>query len=94
MDLKKILNSIERTGYPVLPNLAKSYRDDATKPFSRFLKSIGIVAINKQIAGFHSFRVTFISKATAAGVDLKTIGGIVGHSSEKQTDRTGTRRTS
>lgn len=71
----------------VFPNLQKRYSPvDGTKPFSEFLKQRGIVAINNQIAGFHSFRATFITKAKAQGIDTKSLGGIVGHSSEKQTE--------
>lgn len=85
--LKEIFASIEKSGFPLFPNLAKEYTPkDGTRAFSQFLKRIGIVAINGQIAGFHSFRATFITKAKQSGISLESIGGIVGHTSANQTD--------
>ena len=73
----------------VLPGLHEDYiRTDkngkpmasqATKPFLKVCKRLGIDG------SFHSFRVTFITKAAKAGVDLEELGGIVGHSTKTQT---------
>lgn len=69
-------------GEYVLPNLAAEYPKKwvtATHPFARLCERIGIKGT------FHCFRVTVITKAATAGIDLEEFGGVVGHSTEKQT---------
>ena len=73
----------------VLPGLHDDYiRTDkngklmspqATKPFLKVCKRLGISG------SFHSFRVTFVTKAAKAGIDLEELGGVVGHSTKTQT---------
>ena len=89
------MDEIPCDGEYILPGLAKSYLDNLekikqtgkgniseTQSFSRVLKNFGIAGK----VGFHSFRSTVITKLRAAGIDAKEIGGLVGHSSEKQTE--------
>ena len=54
--------------------------------FSGFLKSIKITDTEEGKASFHSWRVTFVSNLSAAGVSQDVIRGIVGHASQEQTD--------
>lgn len=57
----------------------KSMQSQATKPFLKVCKRLGIDG------SFHSFRVTFVTKAAKAGIDLEELGGVVGHSTKTQT---------
>lgn len=96
--LKNVLDFISHESEYLLPRLAESYlesleeiRTSATKtlnetdPFNRLLSRLEITG-NGQKIGFHSFRSTVITKLRAAGIDAKLIGGMVGHTTEKQTE--------
>lgn len=54
--------------------------------FSGYLKSVGIEDTDEGKASFHSFRVTFVSLLSAAGVSQDIIRGIVGHADAQTTD--------
>ena len=70
------------SGDYVLPALAAKYptTKGPTAPFSRMLIAAGI-----ENAGFHCFRVTIVTKAYKAGIDLEEFGGVVGHTTKAQT---------
>ena len=85
--LKKILASLPHKNEFVLPGLAAAYNvHNSSLPFMRILKALGIKSNPQEgKAGFHSFRTTVVTLADRAGVDLKELGGVLGHSSEGQT---------
>lgn len=58
----------------------KPLGSQATKPFLKICSRLGINA------SFHSFRVSVITKAAKAGIDLESFGGVVGHSTSGQTE--------
>jgi integrase len=77
------LKSALRLSFHVLPGLASAYRHNpnlATLPFSALMERVGI-----RDASFHCIRVSVVSKAAKAGIDLEDFGGVVGHSTERQT---------
>lgn len=84
-DLAAELAAAPRKSVFILPGLSK-YGHAATNPFSRLLRRLKIENTREGIAGFHSLRATFITKALAAGVDVSHLGGVVGHSSKAQTE--------
>ena len=53
--------------------------------FGELLESLGIVAALGEIVNYNSVRNTYVSRLAAAGVELKLIGGAVGHRTEDQT---------
>ena len=83
--LKETLKNINKTSFYILPGLAASYSDRSTKHFQRLLQR-NRDKFNPGKIGFHSFRATFITWASEAGVELETISGIVGHTSTQMTD--------
>lgn len=83
--LAKELAAVPRKSVYIMPGLAK-YGHAATNPFSRLLRRLEIENTKEGIAGFHSLRSTFITKAIAAKVDVSHLGGVVGHTSKKQTE--------
>lgn len=75
-------------GY-VLPALAEFYRKDPTHaphPFSDFLRELGISAEKGESIGFHSFRVTLVTRLREAGYPAEVIRGLVGHTTGSQTE--------
>lgn len=54
--------------------------------YSRLLDSLGIADTDEGGVGFHSWRVTYVSRLSGAGVDDRVIRGIVGHASQRMTD--------
>lgn len=86
-----------RQGY-VLPALAARYPKfdadgkrisglfDPARPFIDTLKILKIQPPAGYSIGFHSFRVTLVTKLRQAGYSAEVIGGIVGHTSAIQTE--------
>ena len=76
-------------GEYVLPGLHADYfrtnkngkplSSHATQPFLKICERLGIDG------SFHSFRVTLITRAAKAGINLEEFGGVVGHTTEAQT---------
>jgi integrase len=83
--LLPILQKLKKTGFYLLPGLASTYSDRSTKHFQRLIQRNKSQFAPGKI-GFHSFRSTFITWAAESGIDLETIGGIVGHTSTRMTD--------
>lgn len=83
-ELARLLTIRQATvsGDYILPALAHSYHDRwnaATRPFLQLCRRIGING------SFHCFRVTVVTKAAKAGIDLEEFGGVIGHTTENQT---------
>ena len=94
----EIFPPLQFRGKYVLPGLAATYpqynRDgiliggskEPLKPFGDVLKKLSIFAPAGYTIGFHSFRVTLVTKLRQAGYSAEVIGGIVGHTSAVQTE--------
>lgn len=79
------LPSLGKSVY-LLPGLAEKYNEkESSKCFVQLLRRIGITDTDKGKAGFHSFRSTVTTKAAEAGISLKEFGGVLGHTTEAQT---------
>lgn len=86
-----------RQGY-VLPSLAARYPKydgegklvsgmyDPARPFMKVIASLKMKPPAGYSIGFHSFRVTLVTKLRQAGYSAEVIGGIVGHTSAVQTE--------
>jgi len=86
LSIKRSRRVLEMSGY-ILPTLQKKYKPaNATAPFTALLRRLKILNTDDGIAGFHSFRSTVTTKAAKAGVDLEKFGGVVGHTTEAQTE--------
>lgn len=75
-------------GY-VLPALAEEYQRapiQVPARFSDFLATIGIKAAEGESIGFHSFRVTLVTRLREAGYPAEVIRGLVGHTTGNQTE--------
>lgn len=82
----------------ILPHLAENYPRydesgelcsgiaDPLKPFGRVLSRLHIMAPDGYSIGFHSFRVTLVTKLRQAGYSAEIIGGLVGHTNKLQTE--------
>jgi len=67
----------------VLPELAarvKKYGRKSTLQFQKICAELG------NGGGFHCLRTTVITKAAKAGFDLGSLGGVVGHTTKRQTE--------
>jgi len=62
---------------PVFPDLAAARADSLTKRFTRLRNSLGIEGRKD----FHSFRVTWITNALSAGIQMEMVRRVSGHSS-------------
>lgn len=85
-ELAKLLEG--KSGF-VLPKLASSYNETTGKTgkqFMKFLHKIGIDDDDNGKAAFHSLRVCVASEASRHGVDIESLGGILGHASTRQTE--------
>ncbi|MGE4302181.1 MAG: tyrosine-type recombinase/integrase [Victivallaceae bacterium] len=70
-------------GEYVLPELAMHYARhgmNSTRPFMTICAELG------NGGGFHCLRTTVITKAAKAGFDLGSLGGVVGHTTKRQTE--------
>lgn len=82
----------------VLPHLAENYPrydesgelvsgvHDPLRPFTKVLERLKIVSPPGYSIGFHSFRVTLVTKLRQAGYSAEIIGGLVGHTNRAQTE--------
>ena len=59
--------------------------DRTQRYFGKLLRDLGITASESEIVNYNSVRNTYISRLTVSGIDLKLIGGAVGHKDEEQT---------
>lgn len=70
--------------YPLEPYL--TWQGVTRAFYSRFLPMLGILPTADGDVGFHSWRVTYVTRLSEAGVPDRVIRGIVGHNSERMTD--------
>lgn len=85
--LMSMLNAMPRTSEFVLPDMAARHNDrNSGNPFQQMLRRLGIKSDSRGRAGFHSLRVVFSTRAGAVGIDTKLLGGILGHTTEAQTE--------
>lgn len=66
---------------------SKTSRNNFSKEFTKILKLLDIKENKQGPVSFHSWRHTFATIALEEGVDIKTVGGIIGHTSPKMTER-------
>ncbi len=97
-ELQKIFFRLNNLSDYIFPHLAADYPvydtsgnrisgvSDPTKPFSKILKRLNITAPPGYSVGFHSFRVTLVTKLRQAGYSAEIIGGLVGHTNTLQTE--------
>jgi integrase len=76
-----------KTG-PLFPQQVKRYDANYTRlsqEFTKILQLLGIVGVDRGIAGFHSLRATFITAMERGGVRRSLVQAIVGHGSPQLT---------
>lgn len=81
------LSTLPRTGERVL-DFAPHYNPRSNKEshyFGDLLDSLEITASGDEIVNYNSVRNTYISRLVEHGIDVKLIGGAVGHEEEQQT---------
>ena len=86
--VRKELQRIAPSGEHYFPKAVKAYqaeRGTLPRQFSRILEILEIAKTSAGKAGFHSWRVTFASKAQEDGVSTETIRAILGHTSRLMT---------
>jgi integrase len=81
-----LLGSLPHDSEHILPKLAADADRKSTEEFNQALETLRIESNAAGLAGFHSLRVTFATKARAAGVSAELLGGILGHGSKEQTE--------
>ena len=90
--LKDELQKIEKKIPPDVP-FCDAFRRQDTFPhhpllsyYGGLLATLGITETTEGKAGFHSWRVTFVTRLRAAGISDQVIRGIVGHASDEMVD--------
>ena len=54
--------------------------------YAQLLASLNIRDNSDGAVGFHSWRVTYVTRLEEGGIDERVIRGIVGHTSQRMTD--------
>ena len=62
------------------------YTKERTIFYTQLLDTLNITDSADGAVGFHSWRVTYVTRLEEAGVDERVIRGIVGHTSQRMTD--------
>lgn len=86
--VKKELNMIKSEGkyfFPEFVSIYKASRHVIPMRFRRILKGLKIILTDSGKAGFHSWRVTFASRAQDNGIPAETIRAILGHTTKAMT---------
>lgn len=86
--LARILAPLLTTEGHLFPDAVARYKETGlAREYSAILKAAGVHADDRGKVSFHSLRSTFITTAEAAGVDRRTVQGVVGHGSPQMTAR-------
>lgn len=85
------LKSISRPADDNVPiasqwKMVREYRSTKKTYFVGLLQTLGIKDTDEGKASFHSLRVSFVTRCSAAGISRDAVKGVVGHVSDDQTD--------
>lgn len=86
--LKKELQTVHGKSDHLFPEAVRNYdnsRHMIIKQFSRILDNLDIDNTDSGRAGFHSWRVTFASRARENGISAETIRAVLGHTTKAMT---------